>query len=95
MQIYHLNYAQYVDRDTKPVDRKGSVGRSHGIKKKKKKKVLELTHRGKVPQHEEMCYLLDCIIRLQTYLCESAFSHMKIIKSKYSSTLTDDHLEVA
>ncbi|XP_060762621.1 general transcription factor II-I repeat domain-containing protein 2A-like [Neoarius graeffei] len=28
-----------------------------------------------------------------TYLCESAFSHMKIIKSKYRSTLTDDHLE--
>lgn len=29
-----------------------------------------------------------------TYLCESAFSHMKIIKSKYRSTMTDDHLEV-
>ena len=29
-----------------------------------------------------------------TYLCESAFSHMKIIKSKYRSTMTGDHLEV-
>ncbi len=29
-----------------------------------------------------------------TYLCASAFSHMKIIKSKYRSTMTDDHLEV-
>lgn len=29
-----------------------------------------------------------------TYLCESAFSHMKIIKSKYRSTMTDDHLEM-
>lgn len=29
-----------------------------------------------------------------TYLCESAFSHMKIIKSKYRSTMTDDHLAV-
>ncbi|XP_077361592.1 SCAN domain-containing protein 3-like [Festucalex cinctus] len=27
-----------------------------------------------------------------TYLCESAFSHMKIIKSKYSSVMTNDHL---
>lgn len=27
-----------------------------------------------------------------TYLCESAFSHMKFIKSKYRSTMTDDHL---
>lgn len=27
-----------------------------------------------------------------TYLCECAFSHMKIIKSKYRSTMTDDHL---
>ncbi|XP_068601877.1 general transcription factor II-I repeat domain-containing protein 2B-like [Brachionichthys hirsutus] len=29
-----------------------------------------------------------------TYLCESALSHMKIIKSKYRSTMTDEHLEV-
>ncbi len=29
-----------------------------------------------------------------TYLCESAFSHMKIIKSKYRTSLTDEHLEV-
>ncbi|CAI5694542.1 unnamed protein product [Oreochromis niloticus] len=29
-----------------------------------------------------------------TYLCESSFSHMKIIKSKYRSTMTDEHLEV-
>ncbi|KAK7158529.1 hypothetical protein R3I94_004989 [Phoxinus phoxinus] len=27
-----------------------------------------------------------------TYLCECAFSHMKIIKSKYRSTMTDDNL---
>lgn len=28
-----------------------------------------------------------------TYLCESTFSHMKHIKSKYRSTLTDEHLD--
>jgi len=28
-----------------------------------------------------------------TYLCESAFSQMKIIKSKYRTNLTDEHLE--
>lgn len=27
-----------------------------------------------------------------TYLCESAFSHMSIIKSKYRSAMTDGHL---
>lgn len=27
-----------------------------------------------------------------TYLCESAFSEMKIIKSKYRNRLTDDHM---
>ena len=27
-----------------------------------------------------------------TYLCESAFSEMKIIKSKYRNRLTDEHL---
>lgn len=30
--------------------------------------VLELTHRGKVPQHEEMCYLIDCIMRLHLFM---------------------------
>ena len=29
-----------------------------------------------------------------TYLCESDFSHMKIIESKYRSTMTDEHLEL-
>ena len=29
-----------------------------------------------------------------TYLCESVFSHMKILKSKYGSTLTDEHLKI-
>ena len=28
-----------------------------------------------------------------TYLCQSAFSHMKIINSKFGSTMTDGHLE--
>ena len=29
-----------------------------------------------------------------TYLCQSAFSHMKISKSKYHSTMTNGNLEV-
>ncbi|XP_042221307.1 EPM2A-interacting protein 1-like [Homarus americanus] len=28
-----------------------------------------------------------------TYLCESTFSHMKHIKSKYRSTMSDEHLD--
>uniref|UniRef100_A0A2S2QTL8 EPM2A-interacting protein 1 n=1 Tax=Sipha flava TaxID=143950 RepID=A0A2S2QTL8_9HEMI len=28
-----------------------------------------------------------------TYLCETAFSHMKMIKTEFRSTLSDDHLE--
>ena len=28
-----------------------------------------------------------------TYLCKKAFSHLKILKYKYCSTKTDDHLE--
>ncbi|XP_042232351.1 SCAN domain-containing protein 3-like [Homarus americanus] len=28
-----------------------------------------------------------------TYLCESTFSHMKHIKSKYQSTMSDEHLD--
>lgn len=30
--------------------------------------VLELTHRGKVSKHEEMCYLVDCIFRLDLFM---------------------------
>ena len=30
---------------------------------------------------------------VSTYLCQSAFSKMKISKSKYHSTITDGHLE--
>lgn len=29
-----------------------------------------------------------------TYLCESAFSEMKIIKSKYRNRLTDEHIVI-
>ena len=35
-------------------------------------------------------YLLSCFG--STYLCESVFSHMKIIKSRYRSVMTDQHL---
>ena len=37
--------------------------------------VLELTHRGKVPKHEEMCHLLDCIIWLYLFMWVSLFPH--------------------
>lgn len=42
--------------------------------------------------------LRNCALRItacfgSTYLCESTFSHMKHIKSKNRSTVTDDHLD--
>ncbi|XP_068121767.1 general transcription factor II-I repeat domain-containing protein 2A-like [Hyperolius riggenbachi] len=48
---------------------------------------------------EKYPHLRKCAISLtalfgSTYLCESAFSHMKIVKSKFRSTLTDEHLDV-
>lgn len=48
---------------------------------------------GTVPKHEETCDLLGYIIR-SIYLYESAFSHTKIIKSKYGASMTEDHLDV-
>ncbi|XP_008179270.1 zinc finger BED domain-containing protein 5-like [Acyrthosiphon pisum] len=33
------------------------------------------------------------IKKLEPYFCETAFSHMKIIKTEFRSTLSDDHLE--
>ena len=38
-------------------------------------RVLELTHRGKVPQREEMCYLLDCFILLHLFMWVSLFPY--------------------
>ena len=51
----------------------------------------------KLPVEEKYPNLRRCALNLtalfgSTYLCESAFSYMKIIKSKNRSTMTDDHL---
>lgn len=35
----------------------------------------------------------DCIICLHLFMWVSQFPHMKIIKSKYCSTMTDDHFD--
>ena len=50
----------------------------------------------KLPMQEKYPNLRRYALKLtalfgSNYLCESAFSHMKIIKSKYRSTMTDDH----
>lgn len=47
--------------------------------------VLELEE----PQHKETCKCVTSLTALfgSTYLCESVFSHMKIIQSKYCSTI--------
>eukprot|EP00106_Octopus_bimaculoides_P003084 XP_014770526.1 PREDICTED: general transcription factor II-I repeat domain-containing protein 2A-like [Octopus bimaculoides] len=47
----------------------------------------------KYPNMRKCATSLPALIN-SPYICESAFSHMKIIKSKYCSTMTDDHLEV-
>ena len=51
----------------------------------------------KLLMEEKYPNLRRCALNLtalfgSTYLSKSAFSHMKIIKSKYRSTMTDDHL---
>ena len=51
----------------------------------------------KLPVEEKYPNLRRCALNLtalfgSTYLCESAFSYMQIIKSKNRSTMTDDHL---
>uniref|UniRef100_A0A087XA81 HAT C-terminal dimerisation domain-containing protein n=1 Tax=Poecilia formosa TaxID=48698 RepID=A0A087XA81_POEFO len=47
---------------------------------------------GKYPNMRKCATSLTALFG-STYLCESAFSHMKIIKSKYRSSMTDAHLE--
>ena len=48
---------------------------------------------GKYPNMRKCATSLTAFFG-STYLCESAFSHMKIIKSKYRSTVTDERLEM-
>uniref|UniRef100_A0A096MF30 HAT C-terminal dimerisation domain-containing protein n=1 Tax=Poecilia formosa TaxID=48698 RepID=A0A096MF30_POEFO len=47
---------------------------------------------GKYPNMRKCATSLTALFG-STYLCESAFSHMKIIKSKHRSSMTDAHLE--
>ena len=52
---------------------------------------------GGIVSREKFPLLTSCALRVSayfgsTYLCEMAFSQMKIIKSKYRSRLTDKHL---
>lgn len=45
--------------------------------------------------HEDKYPLMrDIALQLTAYFGESTFSHMKLIKSKYRSTLTDEHLKM-
>ena len=55
--------------------------------------VLELTHRVKVAKHLKKCATSLTTLFVSTYLGKSAFSTLKIIKSKYHSTISDNHLE--
>lgn len=48
--------------------------------------------RENIPTSEDVHWTMTALFGL-TYLCETAFSHMKITESKYRSTWTDDHLD--
>lgn len=51
-----------------------------------------LTCKEKYPTIRQSMHMLHSLFR-STYLCESAFSYMKIAKNKNRSRLTDQHME--
>ena len=56
-----------------------------------REKIWKLLLEEKYPNIKRCAfYILSCFG--STYLCESVFSHMKIIKSRYRSVMTDQHL---
>ena len=56
-----------------------------------REKIWKVLSEEKYPNIKKCAfYLLSCFG--STYLCESVFSHMKIIKSRYRSVMTDQHL---
>lgn len=58
---------------------------------------LEVLKQIFVMSEEKYSYLRNVAYFGSTYLCETAFSHMKMIKTEYRATgteyLSDDHLE--
>ncbi|MBN3296040.1 GTD2A protein, partial [Amia calva] len=52
---------------------------------------LALVNTTKYPEIKKVALCIKSLFG-STYLCESAFSSMKIVKSKYRSTMTDAHL---
>ena len=56
-----------------------------------REKIWKVLSEEKYPNIKKCAfYLLSCFG--STYLCESVFSYMKIIKSRYRSVMTDQHL---
>ena len=52
---------------------------------------LEYSGQRKVPIFEKVAYKIESLF-YSTYLCKSLFSNMNLIKSRYRSRLTDEHL---
>ena len=56
-----------------------------------REKIWKLLLKEKYPNTKRCAFYILCCFG-STYLCESAFSHMNIIKSRYRSVMTDQHL---
>ena len=84
--LFHLNLSGVEDEILKLQADIQLKSRAHG-------QFWNLLTEEKYPNMRKCATSLTALFG-STYLCESAFSHMKIIKSKYRTTMTDDHLEV-
>lgn len=83
--LFHLNSSEVEDEILKLQTDIQLKSRAHG-------QFWNLLTGEKYPNMRKCATSLTALFG-STYLCESAFSLMKIIKSKYRSTMTDHHLE--
>ena len=84
--LFHLNFSEVEDEILTLQADLQIKARAHG-------QFWNLLIEDKYPNIRKCATFLTALFG-STYLCESAFSYMKIIKFKNRSTMTDEHLEV-
>ena len=84
--LFHLNSSEVEDEILTLQADLQIKARAHG-------QFWNLLIEDKYPNIRKCATFLTALF-CSTYLCESVFSYMKIIKSKNRSTMTDEHLEV-
>ncbi|CDQ80348.1 unnamed protein product [Oncorhynchus mykiss] len=87
----HFFYLDTTIAETEIVNLQNDIQLKSRATTEVKEEIWELLLEEKYPNIRRCALNLSALFG-STFLCESAFSHMKIMKSKHRSTMADDHL---